>query len=198
MDYNDEVIIQDEEYRFNEERRLEDEAIWLSELRAEEDMKQASKMRINIRQYIDRFLLNVKVRVLTTGNPPIDSITGNQVDFIDLHNLYKMIRAGTLTSNGEIIPRLFCKLVLKNEVLQWSTIFRSVINHYISNGISYDMLSDIPDDFNMPTIYLIFGIIDETTLCDVDMSYIYTPINYNILFHFVHNHNIHDRCTVVN
>jgi hypothetical protein len=124
----------------------------------------------------------VDVNVLITGQPPIDSRTQTPVQTITLSYLHYMISNNILTSNGEIIPRLFCKLVLNYEVLTWSTIGKSIVNYYKSNNITHNMLSNTPNDFIKPMVQLVFGIADYTT--KIDTSHIHTLDNYNAMLNF--------------
>ena len=127
--------------------------------------------------------LYVLVRVLTTGLHPIDCVTGIPVtQSIELWDLYYMIKDGILTPNGKKMQSSsFCRLVLNSQVLQWSSICRSIIDYYRSNNITFDMISG-KTNFNKLTIYLTVCTIDETTY--LDTSNMNTLINGNAKLNF--------------
>ena len=131
-------------------------------------------------EYINWFF--VDIRVMATGQHPIDSRTQTSVECVKIDYLYFLISHDFLTSNGEIIPRSFCKPVLDGKVLQWSSIGKSIVDYYKSKDITHNMLSNTPDDFVKPMLQLVFGIADNTTV--IDASHIHTMINYNTMLNF--------------
>ena len=137
----------------------------------------------------DLYTMIVMIRVMTTQLPPINCTTGKPLECVDLNDLDIMIRNGILTPDGIKLQRpSFCKPVLNDRVVEWDSIYISVINDYKSRGITdFEMMSDA-QTITMPIIDLVYGIADDTTILDTRTNYNPTALTRTAMYNF---HNLY-------
>ena len=129
------------------------------------------------------------VKLFNSEQNPFDCRTKTSVNCTTVYDLYYLIENGFLSSNHQKMVNSYWTLLFNGEVLQWSTIYHTLIKYYKSINVTYDISDDDLDwgddgfDMNkLPTIHLLFGTISESSVLDTSKTV--SSINRDALLSF--------------